>query len=146
MRGLPVIQIYSLNVNKGLSYQIKYVISKFQKNKSNENSLKILFEKVLFLCIAHFLLKFLRQRISLSFSALWILTYVTLSHFQFSTVEEEVLLKKMQIFFNFKAMETDNILLFTYYYATKILKSISMPFRDFSSQCSKRPTHSLKKQ
>ena len=146
MRGLPVIQIYSLNVNKGLSYQIKYVISKFQKNKSNENSLKILFEKVLFLCIAHFLLKFLRQRISLSFSALWMLTYVTLSHFQFSTVEEEVLLKKMQIFFNFKAMETDNILLFTYYYATKILKSIYMPFRDFSSQCSQRPTHSLKKQ
>ena len=70
MRGLPVIQIYSLNVNKGLSYQIKYVISKFQKNKSNENSLKILFEKVLFLCIAHFLLKFLRQRISLFLSSL----------------------------------------------------------------------------
>ena len=122
MSLLLLIQIYSLNVNKGLSYQIKYVISKFQKNKSNENSLKILFEKVLFLCIAHFLLKFLRQRISLSFSALWMLTYVTLSHFQFSTVEEEeVLLKKMQIFFNFKAMETDNILRFTYYYATKIL-------------------------
>ena len=87
MSLLLLIQIYSLNVNKGLSYQIKYVISKFQKNKSNENSLKILFEKVLFLCIAHFLLKFLRQRISLSFSALWMLTYVTLSHFQFSTVE-----------------------------------------------------------
>ena len=50
------------------------------------------------------------------------LTYVTLSHFQFSTVEEEVpTSKKNANIFQFLAMETDNILRFTYYYATKIL-------------------------